>query len=71
MMGNGMTNLVAAALIAGAILWNGGFGSRAAEPGEKDYAEWYARAVGDIKTDVVVNCGCCGDEGRKVNKGSF
>ncbi|MBY0423708.1 MAG: hypothetical protein K2Q06_15495 [Parvularculaceae bacterium] len=56
-------------IVAAAILWNGGFGQKPkAVPGtaasqvtEEDFARWYARAVGDIRNDIVVNCGCCGD----------
>lgn len=68
MMGNGIANIVAAIIVAAAILWNGGFGQKnhVAGPGqgqvtEEDFARWYARAVGDIRNDIVVNCGCCGD----------
>ena len=69
-MGNGLANIVAAAIVALAIIWTGGFGGRdAAAPSPTDaenYAEWYARAVGDIRNDIVVNCGCCGEgEGRR------
>lgn len=61
---NGIANIVAALLIAGAIIWsNGGFGGKdAGAKSEDQYAEWYARAVGDIRNDIVVNCGCCGEE---------
>jgi hypothetical protein len=70
MMGNGLANIIAAALVAGAIVWNGQAGtSRGGDstaPGnaadrEAEFARWYARAVGDIRNDIVVNCGCCGD----------
>lgn len=64
-MGNGAANIVAALIIAAAILWNGGVGQKnhasATLVTEADFAKWYARAVGDIRNDVVVNCGCCGD----------
>ena len=67
MMGNGIANIIAALIVAGALVWNGTAGNRnqAATPvsamSDDEYAEWIARAVGDIKTDVVVNCGCCGE----------
>ena len=67
MMGNGLANIAAAAILALAIVWTGGFGDnrRGSGPAEEDYAAWYARAVGDIRNDIVVNCGCCGEEGRR------
>ena len=76
MLGNGLANIIAAAIIAGAILWSGSAErSRPAAPtDEKAYADWYARAVGDIRNDIVVNCGCCGDEDareRRADNGSF
>lgn len=73
MGGNGIANIVAALIVAGAILWNGGFGAdnRKAVPDDKEFAEWYARAVGDIKNDIVVNCGCCGEGERRASGGSF
>lgn len=72
-MGNGLANIVAAVIVAAAILWNGGFGgmnNRQAEPTDEQFEEWYARAVGDIRNDIVVNCGCCG-EGQGRPQGSF
>ena len=63
-MGNGLANIVAAAMIALAIVWTGGFGGKKS-PSEEEYAAWAARAVGDIRNDIVVNCGCCGDEGKR------
>jgi len=65
MYGNGITNLIAAAIIAFAILWTGGLGGRDKGMSEEEFAAWYARAVGDIRNDIVVNCGCCGDEGSR------
>ena len=62
-MGNGLANVVAAMIIAAAILWNGGFGRDQKPATEEEFAEWYALAVGDIRNDIVVNCGCC-DEGQ-------
>jgi hypothetical protein len=74
-MGNGLANIVAALIVAGAILWNGSaFNKRAdassalsapAASEEEAYAKWYARAVGDIRNDIVVNCGCCGEGDKK------
>lgn len=64
MLGNGLANIVAAVIVAAAILWTGGFGG-SDRSAEEDYAEWYARAVGDIRNDIVVNCGCCGEEGQR------
>jgi len=66
-MGNGLANIVAAAIVALAIVWTGGFGGRGGSqsPTEEDFAAWYARAVGDISNDIVVNCGCCGEEGQR------
>ncbi len=63
-IGNGWTNVLAAAIIALAIVWTGGFGGKKSASDE-DYAAWTARAVGDIRNDIVVNCGCCGDEGKR------
>lgn len=68
-MGNGLANVIAALIVAAAILFNGVLNGRNASSGlmgtpaasEKDFREWYARAVGDIRNDIVVNCGCCGD----------
>jgi len=74
-MGNGLANIIAAAIVALAIVWTGGFGDKrsvGAGESEGDYAEWYARAVGDIRNDIVVNCGCCGEEGqRRAASNSF
>jgi len=75
-MGNGLANIVAAAIVALAIVWTGGFGDRkAASPvqSEEDFSAWYARAVGDIRNDIVVNCGCCGEEKgqRRAASNSF
>ncbi|MEM9495040.1 MAG: hypothetical protein AAGA09_03475 [Pseudomonadota bacterium] len=76
-MGNGLANIVAAAIVALAIVYTGGFGGQdgdapAAVDDNEKYAEWYARAVGDIRNDIVVNCGCCGDEGpRRAASNSF
>ena len=74
MLGNGIHNIIAAVIIAAAILWNGGFGDGRKDGAmtEEEFAAWYARAVGDISNDIVVNCGCCGDEGpRKAAAASF
>lgn len=68
-MGNSLANVIAALIIAAAILLNGVLNGRNAPVGlggapaatEEDFREWYARAVGDIRNDIVVNCGCCGD----------
>lgn len=65
MMGNGLANIIAAAILAGAIIWTGGFGSKR-DFDEKELAETYARAVGDIRNDIVINCGCCADGQRKA-----
>ncbi len=62
MMGNGIANVVAALIVAGAILWAGGFGDRRGGPTDEEFDALYARAVGDIRNDIVVNCGCCGEE---------
>ncbi len=74
MMGNGIANIVAAAIVAGAILWNGGSLGGGEKPADEDFTEWYARAVGDIRNDIVVNCGCCGEGEagpRRAAKESF
>lgn len=73
MLGNGVTNIIAAAIIALAILWTGGLGGRNdSAMNEKEFEAWYARAVGDIRNDIVVNCGCCGDEApRRAAAESF
>lgn len=71
MAGNGLANIIAAAILAGAIIWTGGFGNgRGGAPSDEEFAAWYARAVGDIRNDIVVNCGCCG-EGQRRAGGSF
>jgi hypothetical protein len=74
-MGNGLANIVAAAIVALAIIWTGGFGDKkvgAPMETQEDFAAWYARAVGDIRNDIVINCGCCGDEGpRRAASNSF
>jgi hypothetical protein len=75
-MGNGLANILAAIIVAAAILFNGAFnGARQKAldiPGvpseaatEEQFQEWYARAVGDIRNDIVVNCGCCGEGEKK------
>jgi hypothetical protein len=66
MLSNGIANIVAAAIVGGALIYNGAAGrdGKAAGPGamnDKEFAELYARAVGDIRNDIVVNCGCCGE----------
>jgi hypothetical protein len=75
MLGNGITNIIAAAIIAVAILVTGGFGGGKGSSGmtEEEFAAWYARAVGDIRNDIVVNCGCCGegDGQRRAAADSF
>ncbi len=58
--GNGIANIVAAIIVAAALIFTGGVRGEA-QSAERDYAEWYARAVGDIRNDIVVNCGCCGE----------
>lgn len=64
MIGNGIANVIAAAILAGAIVWTGGFGGKR-QLDEKEIAELYARAVGDIRNDIVINCGCCAEgEGK-------
>ncbi|MEO0398899.1 MAG: hypothetical protein AAF224_05685 [Pseudomonadota bacterium] len=69
MFGNGLANIIAAAILAGAIVWTGAGGKGgAAEASDKEFAQMYARAVGDIRNDIVVNCGCCGDEETGVRK---
>lgn len=70
MFGNGLANIVAALIIAAAIMWTGGFGG--GRTSEEDFAKWYARAVGDIRNDIIVNCGCCGEDGpRRAGRESF
>lgn len=61
MITSGPANVLAALIIAAAILWSGGFGGNQ-RSGDEEYAEFLTRAVGDIRNDIVVNCGCC-DEG--------
>jgi hypothetical protein len=70
-MGNGVANVIAALIVAAAILVadNFSFGGRqdavTTPADEEAFAEWYARAVGDIRNDIVVNCGCCGEGPQK------
>lgn len=79
MFGNGIANVAAAGIIAAAILWTGGAQRSGPASGpqmdEKALAEFYARAVGDIRNDIVINCGCCGEEAgkreRRADAGSF
>lgn len=76
MMGNGITNIIAAAIIAIAIFLTGGLGGgsgKSSGMSDEEFASWYARAVGDIRNDIVVNCGCCGEgEGpRRAAADSF
>ncbi|MEK7265300.1 MAG: hypothetical protein AAB227_04290 [Pseudomonadota bacterium] len=70
MMGNGIANIIAAAILAFAIVWTGGLGGKK-QLDEKELAEIYARAVGDIRNDIVINCGCCGDEGARKADAPF
>lgn len=64
---NGIANIIAALILAGAIIWTGGFGGGDNAVGDDEYTEWLGRAVGDIRNDIVVNCGCCGEgeEGQR------
>lgn len=72
MIGNGYATIIAALIIAAAILWTGGFGGRGGgAPSEEDFAAWYARAVGDIRNDIVVNCGGEGQGQRRAAADSF
>ncbi|MEO1014442.1 MAG: hypothetical protein AAFX08_04560 [Pseudomonadota bacterium] len=66
--GNGIANIIAAVIIALALVWTSG-GRGQAQSAERDYAEWYARAVGDIRNDIVVNCGCCGEDAGQKRAG--
>jgi len=61
MFGNGWANILAAAIIAGAIIWSSGNQKAGRSLSEEEFAEIYTRAVGDIRNDIVVNCGCCGE----------
>lgn len=65
-----MANIVAAAILGLAIVWSNGFG-RDPKIDEKALAEMYARAVGDIRNDIVINCGCCGDGEKKAEAPPF
>ncbi|MEO1150819.1 MAG: hypothetical protein AAFW83_07505 [Pseudomonadota bacterium] len=64
-MGNGAANIVAALIIASAIvgsnMLDGGRKSDGPPATEDEFDAWFARAVGDIRNDIVVNCGCCGE----------
>ncbi|MEQ1930433.1 MAG: hypothetical protein ABL957_07850 [Parvularculaceae bacterium] len=72
-MGNGLANIIAAVIVAAAILFNGVLDGRrkpvtavgAPAGSEEEFRDWYARAVGDIRNDIVVNCGCCGEGEKK------
>lgn len=70
MMGNGIANIIAAAILAAAIVWTGGFGGKK-QLDEQELAELYARAVGDIRNDIVINCGCCGEDGARKAEAPF
>ncbi len=66
--GNGIGMVAAGLIVAAAIMFNGDLGQKppgAVPATEEEFAEWYARAVGDIRNDIVVNCGCCGEGGAK------
>ena len=76
MLGNGLANIIAALIVAGAIVGTGGFGDRRGDDAtaltEEEIAKLYARAVGDIRNDIVVNCGCCGEDGaRRAGRDPF
>ncbi len=66
-MSNGIANIIAALLISGAIVGTNYLPETGSAPGDaaadEQYAEWLTRAVGDIRNDIVVNCGCCGEGG--------
>lgn len=80
-MGNGVANIIAALIIAGAIVGSNAIGngkstSPVAPSNQDEFDAWFARAVGDIRNDIVVNCGCCGEGNgvqppRKVPTRSF
>lgn len=76
MLGNGLANIAAAIVIALAILWTGGKQNSAAPStvSDEQIAEIYARAVGDIRNDIVVSCGEDGDgvsSPRRASADSF
>ena len=73
MVGNGLANIVAALIVAAAILWTGGFGADQAPSAldEEKLAEIYAKAVGDIRNDIVISCGCCGEGPGRADRESF
>ncbi len=66
-MGNGVANIIAALIIAGALVGtevldrNEKPQSSALPSSQDEVDQWIARAVGDIRNDIVVNCGCCGE----------
>ena len=65
-MGNGLANIIAALIVAGAITWTGDFsGNGQGRLTEEEFTKWQARAVSDIRNDIVVNCGCCGEGGQR------
>lgn len=71
-MGNGLSNIIAAAIIALAVIYTGGISNRSGAGDAEQYEAWLTRAVGDIKNDIVVNCGCCDDQGSgRAASGSF
>ena len=67
-MGNSYANIVASLIIAGAIVGSNSLNQpknstpESIATNEAAYQAWLARAVGDIRNDIVVNCGCCGEE---------
>ncbi len=74
-MGNGVANIIASLIIAGAIVGSNALdNNKTGKTESKGFAnedkfnEWLARAVGDIRNDVVVNCGCCGEGESKGAK---
>jgi len=75
-MGNGIGNIIAALIVSGSILGATAMNNQqkqktvSDETSQEEYKDWLARAVGDIRNDIVINCGCCGDEGTPVKGGA-
>ena len=73
-MTNGVANIIAALIISGAIVGSNMIDDRDSGDNnntpatEEEFNKWLARAVGDIRNDVVVNCGCCGDGGNRLKE---
>ncbi|MEM9169605.1 MAG: hypothetical protein AAGC56_08095 [Pseudomonadota bacterium] len=67
-MGNGLANIVAALIVAGSIIWTNGVGGNSDAQkalsglSEERLAEMITELSTARREDIVVSCGCCGDD---------